>query len=69
MSYQHTETNAKKPVFVEKSKINKRKRNLVKKAHELAVYGDLKVCLIIKDDRLNTMQEFTSHTDFTVGLI
>ena len=49
------ETNAQKHVFVEKSKINKRKRNLVKKAHEAAVYGNLKVCLVIKDDRLNTL--------------
>ena len=45
--------------------MNKRKRNLIKKAHELAVYFNLKVTLLIKDDRLNTLQEFDSHADFT----
>ena len=61
--------NERRHLLDEKSKINKRKRNLVKKAHELAVYGNLKVCLVIKDDRLNTLQEFASHASFTVEQI
>ena len=48
------------------SKKNKRKKNLVKKAHELALMANLKVTVIIKDTERNITQEFNSDADFTV---
>ena len=48
------------------SKKNKRKKNLIKKAHELALMANLKVTVIIKDTERNITQEFNSDADFTV---
>ena len=39
----------------QQSKKNKRKRNLIKKAQELAVLGNLQVTIIIKDEKMNTL--------------
>lgn len=51
------------------SRKNKRKRNLIKKAHELALDTNLKVTLLIMDKSRNILQEFVSHADFTVEAI
>ena len=53
----------------QQSKKNKRKRNLIKKAQELALLGNLKVTILIKDEKMNTLQEFISCPDFTVEKI
>ena len=48
------------------NKKNKRKRVLIWKANQLAMDSDLKITLIVQDVRKNTLQEFNSHSDFTV---
>ena len=53
----------------QQSKKNKRKRNLIKKAQELAILGNLMVTIIIKDEKMNTLQEFVSSPEFTVDKI
>ena len=53
----------------QQSKKNKRKRNLIKKAEELAILGNLMVTIIIKDEKMNTLQEFVSSPEFTVDKI
>lgn len=48
---------------------SKRKKNLVKKAQELALLGNLQITVVIADIKKNIVQEFNSHDDFTVEYI
>lgn len=45
----------------------KRGKQLMKKAHELAVLCDLKINISIFDPKLNTFVEFTTEPKFTVN--
>ena len=46
---------------------SKRKKNLIKKAHELAMLGNMKVTVVIYDPKWNIMQEFNSSEDHTLN--
>lgn len=46
-----------------------RTKNLIKKGYELSNLADLNVTVIIQNAKLNTIQEFYSHEDFTLEKI
>ena len=47
--------------------IGKRKKSLVKKAHELAKSGTLNVVVVVHDARLNILQEFCSSSAMDIA--
>ena len=48
---------------------SKRKKGLLKKCYELATLCDLKICIVIYDERSNCLQQYASAEDFKIDNI